>query len=71
MTFLAVLVGSSGMLLGFVVLADFVVMSGLQVMVSGSTVTCRCFMMVLGRRMFALVGHNESPGCWLGALFSC
>jgi hypothetical protein len=59
---LAMVVGGTGVLLGLVVLADFVMVGGLVVVVSGSSVMTRRLVMMLGRRMFSLVSHNRSPG---------
>jgi hypothetical protein len=55
----AVLMSGGGVLLGPVMLADFVVVRRLMVMMGSRGVASRCIMMVLGRRMFALVGHKS------------
>ena len=47
----AVFMGRRGVILGFLVLTDFVVMRGLMVVVRGSMVVSGGFMMVLVRRM--------------------
>ncbi len=62
MGLLAMVVGGSGVLLGFVVLADFVVVSRLVMVMGGGRVASRRLVMMLGRRMFSLISHNRSPG---------
>jgi hypothetical protein len=62
MGLIAVLVGCGGMLLRFVMLAVLVVMGRLVVVMGGSAVAGRRLMMMLGRGVLSLVGHNRSPG---------
>jgi hypothetical protein len=54
----AMLMGGRGMLLGPVMLADFVVVGRLMVMMSGGAVTSRRVVMVRSRRVFAFICHN-------------
>lgn len=65
-SFLAVLVGSGGMLLGFVMLTRFVVVSRLIVMMGGRIVPGGRLVMMFRRGVFALVSHIRSPGKILG-----
>jgi hypothetical protein len=60
--FLAMVMGGSGVLLRFVVLTSFVVVSSLMVMMGCSRVASCRLMMMLGRGMFSLVSHSRSPG---------
>jgi hypothetical protein len=62
MSLLALLMSAGRMLLGFIVLARFMMVGGLIMMMGGGVVAGRRFMVVLRRRVFALVGHNCSPG---------
>jgi hypothetical protein len=59
---LAMVVGGGGVLLGLVMLADFVVVSRLVMVMDSRTVVGRGLVMVLCGGMFALVSHNRSPG---------
>jgi hypothetical protein len=52
------LMGGRGMLLGPVMLADFVVVGRLMVMMRGGAVTSRRVMMVRSRGVFAFICHN-------------
>jgi hypothetical protein len=61
-SFVAMLMGEVGVLLGLIMLADFVMVSRLMVVMSGSVVVSRGLMVMLGGRMFALAGHTRSPG---------
>jgi hypothetical protein len=60
------LVGGGGVLLGLVMLADFVVVSRLVVMVCSRTMVGRSLVMMLRGGMFAFVCHDRSPGWNLG-----
>jgi hypothetical protein len=60
--FLAMFVRGDGMLLGFVMLTRFVMVSCLIVMVGGRSVPSRRLVMMLRRGVFALVCHVRSPG---------
>jgi hypothetical protein len=72
MGFLAMFVGGGGVLLGFVMLTNGMVMSGLVVVMSGRTVVSGGIVMVFAGRVFALFSHNRSPGWHLdGARVSC
>jgi hypothetical protein len=56
-----VLVGRGGVLLGFIMLADGMVVCRLVVMMGCSTVASGCLMMVVDGGMLALFGHRRSP----------
>jgi hypothetical protein len=57
--------GRGGVLLGLVMLADFVVMGRLVVVMGGGGMAGRRLMMMLGGGVLSLVGHNRSPGLGL------
>jgi hypothetical protein len=54
----AMLMSGRSVLLGPVMLADFVVVGRLMVMMSGGAVTSRRVVMVRSRRVFAFFCHN-------------
>jgi hypothetical protein len=62
MSLLTMVVGARGMLLGYIVLARFVMMGGLIMVMGGGVMAGRRLMVVFRRRVFALVGHVFSPG---------